>query len=35
VQRWLLTGRPVDAAYADEVLETVVLPLMRATAAEA
>jgi AcrR family transcriptional regulator len=34
VQRWLLTGRPVDAAYADEVLETVVLPLMRATAAK-
>ena len=33
VQRWLLTGRPVDNAYADEVLETVVLPLMRATAA--
>jgi AcrR family transcriptional regulator len=35
VQRWLLTGRPVDAAYADEVIETVVLPLMRATAAKA
>jgi AcrR family transcriptional regulator len=33
VQRWLLTGRPVDNAYADEVLETVVLPLLRATAA--
>jgi AcrR family transcriptional regulator len=30
VQRWLLTGRPVDAAFADEVLETVVLPLVRA-----
>jgi AcrR family transcriptional regulator len=30
VQRWLLTGRPVDTAYADEVLETVVLPLLRA-----
>jgi hypothetical protein len=29
VQRWLLTGRPVDEAYADEVLDTVVLPLMR------
>jgi AcrR family transcriptional regulator len=29
VQRWLLTGRPVDEAYADEVLETVVLPLVR------
>jgi AcrR family transcriptional regulator len=30
VQRWLLTGRPVDDAFADEVLETVVLPLVRA-----
>ena len=30
VQRWLLTGEPVDDAYADEVLETVVLPLVRA-----
>jgi AcrR family transcriptional regulator len=29
VQRWLLTGRPVDDAFADEVLETVVLPLIR------
>ncbi|MDK3258250.1 TetR/AcrR family transcriptional regulator [Blastococcus capsensis] len=29
VQRWLLTGRPVDEAYADEVLDTVVLPLVR------
>jgi AcrR family transcriptional regulator len=28
VQRWLLTGRPVDEAYADEVLDTVVLPLL-------
>jgi AcrR family transcriptional regulator len=28
-QRWLLTGQPVDEAYADEVLETVVLPLIR------
>ena len=27
VQRWLLTGEPVDDAYADEVLDTVVLPL--------
>ena len=35
VQRWLLTGRPVDDAYADEVLENVVLPLMRAAAAKA
>ncbi len=31
VQRWLLTGGPVDEAYADEVLEQVVLPLLRAT----
>jgi AcrR family transcriptional regulator len=29
VQRWLLTGEAVDDAYADEVLETVVLPLVR------
>jgi AcrR family transcriptional regulator len=29
VQRWLLTGEPVDEAYADEVLDTVVLPLLR------
>jgi AcrR family transcriptional regulator len=29
VQRWLLTGRPVDEAYADEVLDTVVMPLIR------
>ena len=29
VQRWLLTGRPVDDAYADEVLDRVVLPLIR------
>ena len=33
VQRWLLTGRPVDEAYADEVLDTVVLPLVRSAAA--
>ncbi|HLM05142.1 MAG TPA: TetR/AcrR family transcriptional regulator [Blastococcus sp.] len=33
VQRWLLTGSPVDEAYADEVLDTVVLPLVRAHAA--
>jgi AcrR family transcriptional regulator len=31
VQRWLLTGEPVDDAYADEVLETVVVPLVRAS----
>jgi AcrR family transcriptional regulator len=29
VQRWLLTGEPVDEAYADDVLDTVVLPLIR------
>ena len=33
VQRWLLTGEPVDEAYADEVLDTVVLPLVRAAPA--
>jgi AcrR family transcriptional regulator len=33
VQRWLLTGEPVDDTYADEVLETVVLPLVRAATA--
>jgi AcrR family transcriptional regulator len=33
VQRWLLTGRPVDETYADEVLDTVVLPLIRSAAA--
>ncbi|MGY1602583.1 TetR/AcrR family transcriptional regulator [Geodermatophilus sp. SYSU D00815] len=32
VQRWLLTGEPVDDAYADDVLETVVLPLLRRAA---
>ncbi|TFV85975.1 TetR/AcrR family transcriptional regulator [Blastococcus sp. CT_GayMR16] len=31
VQRWLLTGDTVDEAYADEVLETVILPLVRAS----
>ena len=31
VQRWLVNGQPVTAAYADEVLEQVVLPLLRAT----
>ena len=30
VQRWLLTGLPVTHEYADEVLEVVVLPLLRA-----
>jgi AcrR family transcriptional regulator len=29
-QRWLLTGEPVDYAYADQVAETIVLPLIRA-----
>jgi hypothetical protein len=32
VQRWLLTRRPVDTSYADEVLDTIVLPLVRRTA---
>jgi AcrR family transcriptional regulator len=30
VQRWLLTGEPVTHEYADETLETVALPLLRA-----
>jgi AcrR family transcriptional regulator len=29
VQRWLLTGEPVDDSYAEQVLTTVVLPLIR------
>jgi AcrR family transcriptional regulator len=29
VQRWLLTGLPVDQAFTDEMLDTVVLPLLR------
>jgi AcrR family transcriptional regulator len=29
VQRWLLTGEPVDDEYADRVLDTVVMPLLR------
>ncbi len=33
VQRWLLTRRPVDEAFADEVLDKVVLPLIRNTPA--
>ncbi len=33
VQRWLLTGEPVDEAYTDEVLERVVLPVIRANSA--
>ncbi len=32
VQRWLLTGEPLDEAYVDTVLQTVVLPLARSTA---
>ena len=28
VQRWLLTGEPVDTEYADRVLDTVVMPLL-------
>jgi AcrR family transcriptional regulator len=35
VQRWLLTGRPVDEAYADEVLDTVVMPLLRGAGSRA
>ncbi|WP_104530285.1 TetR/AcrR family transcriptional regulator [Blastococcus saxobsidens] len=31
VQRWLLTGLPVDVPFADEVLDTVVMPLVRAS----
>ena len=34
VQRWLLTGEPVDEAYADQVLDTVVLPLIRTGAGQ-
>ncbi len=33
VQRWLLTGGEVDEAFADTVLEDVVLPAVRATGA--
>ena len=29
VQRWLLTGEPVDGDFADEVLEQMLLPLLR------
>ena len=29
VQRWLLTDEPVDDEYADRVLDTVVMPLLR------
>ena len=30
VQRWLVSGRPLDHGFADEVLDSVVLPLLRA-----
>jgi AcrR family transcriptional regulator len=30
IQRWLLTGEPVDEAFAEDVLQTAVLPLIRA-----
>jgi AcrR family transcriptional regulator len=29
VQRWLMTGLPIDQAFTDEMLDTVVLPLFR------
>jgi AcrR family transcriptional regulator len=29
VQRWLLTGLPLDEAFTDEMLDTVVFPLLR------
>jgi AcrR family transcriptional regulator len=35
VQRWLLTGRPVDDVFADQVLDEVVLPLIRSNFAAA
>jgi AcrR family transcriptional regulator len=35
VQRWLLTGAPVDDTFADDVLQQVVLPLIHATCAVA
>jgi AcrR family transcriptional regulator len=35
VQRWLLTGEPVDESFADAVLDSVVLPLIHATCAVA
>jgi AcrR family transcriptional regulator len=33
VQRWLLTSDPVDDGYADEVLRSIVLPLIHSTSA--
>jgi AcrR family transcriptional regulator len=35
VQRWLLTGERVDESFADDVLSSVVLPLIHATCAVA
>ena len=35
VQRWLLTGQPIDHNYADDVLEQIVLPTIRSRAAVA
>src|SRR4051812_7849146 len=35
VQRWLLTGAPVDDPFADQVLDEVVLPLIRSSFAAA
>lgn len=32
VQRWLLTGEPLDESYVETVLQTVVLPLARSSA---
>ncbi len=34
VQRWLLTGEPLDEAYADHVLEDVIMPLVRSARLE-
>jgi AcrR family transcriptional regulator len=33
VQRWLVNGEPVDAAFADAVVDQVALPLLRSTGA--
>ena len=33
VQRWLLTGEPVDEQFADDVLRTVAMPLIRSLSA--
>jgi AcrR family transcriptional regulator len=33
VQRWLLTGEPVDEAYVEEIMQRVALPLIRSAAA--